>query len=170
MDLSTLTRAPGSRKSRKRVGRGPGSGNGKTAGRGHKGQKARSGYSRRHGFEGGQMPLNRRLPKRGFYHGDRFEMSAVNVEALEKHFADGAEVTPAALVAAGLAEPTKGGVKLIGRGELTRKLTVKVNAISAGARAKIEKAGGVVELIEAPKSRARKTGKAPKAAGNAAEE
>ena len=95
MDLSKLTQAPGAKKKRKRVGRGPGSGNGKTAGRGHKGQKSRSGFSRPQGFEGGQMPINRRLPKRGFFHEDRFAMAVVNVASLEKAFEAGAEITPA---------------------------------------------------------------------------
>ena len=154
-DLNTLTDATAARKKRKRVGRGPGSGNGKTAGRGHKGQKSRSGYSRPRGFEGGQMPLNRRLPKRGFYHEDRFAMAVVNVAALEKAFEAGAEVTPAALVEARLVRPSKGGVKILGGGELTKKLSVKVNAVSASARQKIEAAGGTIELFEVPESRAK---------------
>jgi large subunit ribosomal protein L15 len=149
MDLSTLKRTPGVQKQRKRVGRGPGSGTGKTAGRGHKGQKSRSGYSRRQGFEGGQMPINRRLPKRGFYHGKRHPYAIVNLDALESCFDSGAEVTPEVLVSSGLAEATEGGVKVLGRGELTKKLTVKVQAVSAGARQKIEAAGGSVELFAA---------------------
>ncbi len=155
MDLSKLTQAPGAKKKRKRVGRGPGSGNGKTAGRGHKGQKARSGFSRPQGFEGGQMPINRRLPKRGFFHEDRFAMAVVNVASLEKAFEAGAEITPASLTEAGLVRPCKGGVKVLGDGELTKKLTVKVNAVSASARQKIEAAGGTVELFEVPESRAK---------------
>ena len=151
MDLSTLTSGPGARKKRKRVGRGPGSGNGKTAGRGHKGQKSRSGYSRRAGFEGGQMPLNRRLPKRGFNHRDRHPMAIVNVDILEKLFEAGAEITPGTLLEAGIVDACKGGVKVLGRGELTKKLTVKVQAVSPGARTKIEAAGGVVDLIALPK-------------------
>ncbi|MGI6461604.1 MAG: 50S ribosomal protein L15 [Candidatus Hydrogenedentales bacterium] len=155
MDLNTLKEAPGARKSRKRVGRGPSSGRGKTCGRGHKGQKARSGYARRQGFEGGQMPLHRRLPKRGFFHESRFAMAVVNVAALEKAFDADAEVTPASLVKAGLVRPCKGGVKVLGDGELTKKLHVKVNAVSAAARTKIEAAGGAVELFEVPASRAK---------------
>ncbi|MEA3364189.1 MAG: 50S ribosomal protein L15 [Candidatus Hydrogenedentes bacterium] len=155
IDLSTLTEAVGATKKRKRIGRGPGSGSGKTSGKGHKGQKARSGCSRPQGFEGGQMPLNRRLPKRGFYHEDRFAMAVVNVGALEKAFDSGAEVSPAALVEAGLVRPVRGGVKVLGGGELTKKLSVKVNAVSASARRKIEAAGGAVELFEVPQSRAK---------------
>ena len=155
IDLSTLKEAPGTKKNRKRVGRGPSSGSGKTTGRGHKGQKARSGYSRRQGFEGGQMPINRRLPKRGFFHEDRFAMAVVNVAALDKAFEAGAEVTPASLTDAGLVRPCKGGVKVLGGGELSKKLLVKVNAVSASARTKIEAAGGAVELFEVPASRAK---------------
>lgn len=148
MDLSTLKPNPGTSKSRKRVGRGPGSGNGKTSGRGTKGQKSRSGYSRRPGFEGGQMPLHRRLPKRGFNHRDRFEVSIVNVGVLERRFEDGAEVSAMELIEVGLIDATKGGVKVLGHGELTKKLIIKARSVSAGARAKIEKAGGSVEILE----------------------
>lgn len=150
MDLSTLRNAPGARKDRKRVGRGPSSGLGKTSGRGHKGQKARSGYSRRAGFEGGQMPLHRRIPKRGFNHRKRYPYVNVNVDVLNSRFEDGAVVTPEVLLAKGLIEITKGGVKLLGRGEITKKLTVKVNEVSPGARAKIEAAGGTVDVIGIP--------------------
>jgi large subunit ribosomal protein L15 len=150
MDLSTLQYLPGARRSRKRIGRGPGSGHGKTAGRGTKGQKARSGYSRRRGFEGGQMPLFRRLPKRGFHHRNRFPYAVVNVDVLDKAFEAGAVVTPEAIVAAGLASAEEGGVKVLGRGEITRKLTVRVNEVSPTARAKIEAAGGVVEILGIP--------------------
>ena len=156
MDLSSLSPAPGSKKPRKRVGRGPGSGTGKTSGRGHKGQKSRSGYSRRPGFEGGQMPLVRRLPKRGFRHSGRHPVAQVNLEALEEAFDDGAEVTTANLVEKKLVKDLKGGVKVLGRGDVTKKLNLKVNAISAAARSKIESAGGRVELIEAPVARAKK--------------
>lgn len=154
MDLSTLSPAPGSKKKRKRVGRGPSSGKGKTSGRGHKGQKSRSGYSRRADFEGGQMPLSRRLPKRGFKHMDRHPCALVNVDVLEKAFEDGAEVTPEGLVQRRIVKELKGGVKVLGRGELTRKLSLKVNAISASARSKVESAGGSVELIAPPLARA----------------
>jgi large subunit ribosomal protein L15 len=142
------------RQSRKRVGRGPGSGTGKTSGRGHKGQKARSGYSRKPSFEGGQMPLMRRLPKRGFNHENRHQPAEVNLDILEGAFDDGAEITPAVLLEKGLAKKRAGGVKVLARGELTKKLTVKVNAVSASARQKIEAAGGTVELIEVPAAKA----------------
>ncbi len=148
MDLGTLKATPGKLKKRKRVGRGPASGTGKTSGRGHKGQKSRSGYSRRAGFEGGQMPLHRRLPKRGFNHRDRFPFAIVNVDSLEKLFDDGSEVTPETLIEAGLADETKGGIKVLGRGEITKKLTVKASSISASARTKIEAAGGTVEIVK----------------------
>jgi large subunit ribosomal protein L15 len=150
MELHDLKPADGSRKGRKRVGRGHGSGKGKTSGRGHKGQKARSGYSRRHGFEGGQMPLHRRLPKGGFRHLKRFEHSIVNVDFLDKWFQDGDEVTTAKLIEIGLANETGGGVKVLGRGELTKKLDIRVQAVSDGARKTIESAGGTV-TIEATK-------------------
>ena len=154
LDLSTLRPAAGSKKKSKRVGRGPSSGSGKTSGRGHKGQKSRSGYSRRFGFEGGQMPLNRRLPKRGFNHSDRHPFAEVNIDLLEKSFSDGDEVSTDTLVERNIAKKLAGGVKILGRGELTKKLTLRVDAISAGARAKVEGAGGAVTLIEAPVSRA----------------
>lgn len=154
MDLSTLSPAPGSKKRRKRIGRGPGSGSGKTSGRGHKGQKSRSGYSRRAGFEGGQMPLSRRLPKRGFNHTGRHPFAEVNLYALEKAFDDGVEISTDVLVEKKLAKDLKGGVKVLGRGEVTKKFDLKVNAISAAARGKIEDAGGSVELIEPPAARA----------------
>ncbi len=163
MDLSTLTRGRSVRKKRKRVGRGMGSGSGKTSGRGHKGQKSRSGYSRRAGFEGGQMPLHRRLPKRGFHHSLRHPLAEVNIDILDKTFEDGAEVTPEALVEKGVAKELRGGVKILGRGELTKKLTVKANAVSSGARAKIESAGGTVDVLQAPRARAAKKPKPKKA-------
>lgn len=147
MDLSTLQ--PGPRKKRKRKGRGPGSGNGKTAGRGHKGQKSRSGYSAKVGFEGGQMPLNRRLPKRGFHHDTQFPYDIVNLESLAEQFEDGAEVNPESLRSAGLAGQQKGGVKVLGRGDLAKRLVVKAHAVSEGARQKIEAAGGSVEILPA---------------------
>ena len=149
MDLSTLTSTPGARRKRKRVGRGPGSGKGKTSGRGHKGQKSRSGYSHVPGYEGGQMPLYRRLPKRGFRHRDRFPCAIVNVDTLQAAFEDGATVTLEALVAKGLADVRKGGVKILGRGKISKKLSVVANAISQGARAKIEAAGGAVDIVSA---------------------
>ena len=140
MDLSNLRPAEGSRQSDDfRRGRGHGSGIGKSIG---KGQKARSGAPRP-GFEGGQMPLYRRLPKRGFKNRNTKEIVGINVEALNR-FEDGAEVTIAALVESGLVSNPKDGVKILGNGELTKKLTVKVTAVSEGAKAKIEAAGGTV--------------------------
>ena len=146
MDLSNLKAAEGSVHSDNfRRGRGHGSGNGKTAGKGHKGQKARSGAPRP-GFEGGQMPLYRRLPKRGFTCRNSKEIAAVNVAALER-FENGTEVTVATLVEQGIVKNPKDGVKILGNGELTKKLTVKANAFSEGAVAKIEAAGGKAEVI-----------------------
>lgn len=156
MDLSSLRNTSGARKNRKRVGRGPGSGTGKTCGRGHKGQKSRSGYTRQRGFEGGQMPLHRRLPKRGFRHQDRFPFAIVNVDTLDRVFEDGAAVTSEAIVKAGVAaspsgaDACKGGVKVLGRGACAKTLHLKVNAITPSARQKIEAAGGTVELIDTP--------------------
>ncbi len=148
MDLSTIPSPEGGRKTRKRVGRGRSSGQGKTAGRGHKGQKARAGYSRRRGFEGGQMPLNRRLPKRGFKQFDRFACVPVNVAAIEKRFDAGAEVSAETLRAAGLCPKGVERVKVLGAGELSKAVTVKVHAVSAEARRKVEAAGGAVELLD----------------------
>lgn len=148
MELHDLKSNPGARKKRKRVGRGPGSGQGKTAGKGHKGAKARAGYSRRLGFEGGQTPLHRRLPKRGFNHANRSPFAIINLDVLEAAFESGAEVTTASIVAAGLAKSAKGGIKVLGRGEVTKKLSLKVQAISPGAQEKILAAGGSVELID----------------------
>ena len=147
MDLSTIPGPEGGRKTRKRVGRGQSSGQGKTAGRGHKGQKARAGYSRRRGFEGGQMPLNRRLPKRGFKRFDRFACVPVNLAAIEEQFEGGAEVSAKSLRAAGLCPKGADRVKVLGNGELSKAVTLKVHAISAEARRKVEAAGGAVELL-----------------------
>ena len=149
MDLSTLKASPGARKDRKRVGRGPGSTWGKTSGRGANGQKSRSGYSRSTGFEGGQMPLHRRLPKRGFNHAKRHPFAIVNVDVLARRFDEHADVTAEAIVSAGLVDDAAGRVKVLGRGELTQKLNLTVHAVSPGACAKIEAAGGtgVYELL-----------------------
>ena len=145
MDLSNLSPAAGSVKSDNfRRGRGHGSGNGKTAGKGHKGQQARSGAPRP-GFEGGQMPLYRRIPKRGFTCRNHKEIVAINVSALER-FENGTEVTIAALVESGLVSNPKDGVKILGNGELTKKLNVKVNSFSAAAKEKIEALGGTCEV------------------------
>ena len=146
MELSNLRPAEGSKHSNNfRRGRGHGSGNGKTAGKGHKGQKARSGATRP-GFEGGQMPLYRRLPKRGFKNRNSKEIVAINVSALER-FENEAEVTVESLMEIGIVRHPKDGVKILGNGELTKKLTVKVDAFSEGAKAKIEAAGGTCEVI-----------------------
>mgnify|MGYP000649283003 FL=1 len=146
MDLSNLSPAAGSVQSDNfRRGRGHGSGNGKTAGKGHKGQKARSGAPRI-GFEGGQMPLYRRLPKRGFKNRNRLEIEAINLCALEV-FDNDAEVTVESLLEKGIIRDAKDGVKILGNGELTKKLNVKVNAYSESAKAKIEELGGKAEVI-----------------------
>ena len=145
MNLSELSPAAGSTSSVKRKGRGHGSGNGKTAGKGHKGQRARSGRTRI-GFEGGQMPLARRLPKRGFNNIFAKPLSAVNVADLNK-FEDGAVVDAQALLAAGVLSKCEYGVKILGNGELTKKLTVQASAFSASAKEKIEAAGGKAEVI-----------------------
>jgi large subunit ribosomal protein L15 len=158
MDLSTLQHAPGARKSRKRVGRGPSSGTGKTAGKGHKGQKARSGYSRRASFEGGQISLLRRVPKRGFHHRKRYPVAIINLDLINKTFEAGALITPEALLEAGLVELAKGGVKVLGRGELAKKFTVRANEVTPAARAKIEAAGGIVEIIGVPAASVSKEG------------
>ena len=149
MKLHELSPAEGAVQERKRKGRGIGTGNGKTAGKGHKGQKARSGGSVRPGFEGGQMPLQRRLPKRGFTNA-RFRVTYANVncEDLNKAFESGATVDVAALKAAGLVKKTFDGVKVLGDGELTKKLNVKLQGYSASAKQKIEAAGGKAEVVE----------------------
>ena len=146
MKLQDLRPAEGSTQENYRKGRGAGSGNGKTAGRGHKGQWARSGGGVRPGFEGGQMPLARRLPKRGFHNIFAKEIVAVNVAALNK-FEDGAEVTAQALLEAGVISKIQDGVKVLGNGELTKKLTVKAAAFSESAKQKIEAAGGTAEVV-----------------------
>ena len=146
MNLSELKPAEGAKQSNEfRRGRGHGSGNGKTAGKGHKGQKARSGAPRP-GFEGGQLPLYRRLPKRGFTNINSKNIVGIGVDRLNA-FEDGAEVTVAALVEKGIVSNPKDGVKILGNGELTKKLEVKVNAFSASAAEKIQAAGGKAEVI-----------------------
>ncbi len=144
MKLSELKPAEGAKKEAFRVGRGHGSGNGKTSGRGHKGQKARSGGGVRLGFEGGQMPLYRRLPKRGFKNRNTKEIVAINVDRLNV-FEDGDTVTITALVEKGVISNPRDGVKVLGNGTLEKKLTVKVTAVSQGAKEKIEALGGSVE-------------------------
>ena len=146
MDLSNLQPALGSKHSDNfRRGRGHGSGNGKTAGKGHKGQKARSGATRP-GFEGGQMPLYRRIPKRGFTNRNSKDIVAVNISVLDR-LENGIEVTPETLVAAGIIKNTRDGVKLLGNGSLTKKFNIKYIAVSESAKAKIEAAGGTCEVI-----------------------
>ena len=144
MDLSNLTNVPGARHRRKRVGRGGGSGMGKTSTRGHKGQNARKGHKQKLGFEGGQMPLVRRLPKRGFNNA-RFNAKAlgINLADLEKKFEAGAEITVETLAKAGFSDNKRPKVKILATGEITKKFTVKVPC-SAAAKAKIEAAGGTV--------------------------
>ncbi|WP_134704786.1 50S ribosomal protein L15 [Ammoniphilus sp. YIM 78166] len=146
MKLHELKPAEGSRKERKRVGRGTSSGWGKTAGRGHKGQKARSGGGVRPGFEGGQNPLYRRLPKRGFTNPNRVEYAEVNLDRLNR-FEANTEVTPELLLETGVVSSLKDGVKILGNGELTVALTVKANKFSQSAVEKIEAAGGKTEVI-----------------------
>ena len=146
MRLHELTYTEGARKSRKRIGRGHGSGHGKTAGKGHKGQNARSGGGVRPGFEGGQLPIFKRLPKRGFTNINHKEYAIVNVGTLNR-FEDGAEVNAETLLAAGIIKKLYSGVKILGNGKLERKLTVKVAKVSAGAVKQIEALGGQVEVI-----------------------
>lgn len=144
--LHELKPVPGSRRKRTRKGRGIGSGLGKTAGRGHKGQKARSGGGIRRGFEGGQMPLYRRIPKRGFTNIFKKEIVAINVQELNR-FEEGTVVTPELLVETGVIKSIKDGVKILGNGELQKALTVKAHAFSKSAAEKIEAAGGKVEVV-----------------------
>ena len=146
MKLHELSPAAGSTKEAKRIGRGHGSGQGKTAGKGHKGQKARAGRGMRPGFEGGQMPLQRRIPKRGFNNIFAKEIVAINVGSLNA-FEDGAVVNNDALIEAGIIKKVCDGVKVLGNGEITKKLTVQVAAFSEAAKQKIEAAGGKAEVI-----------------------
>ncbi|MBS4201567.1 50S ribosomal protein L15 [Bacillus sp. FJAT-49732] len=146
MKLHELKPAEGSRKERNRVGRGIGSGNGKTAGKGHKGQKARSGGGVRLGFEGGQTPLFQRLPKRGFTNINRKEFAIVNLDELNR-FEDGTEVTPELLIETGVVRNEKSGIKILANGNIEKKLTVKANKFSSAAKEAIEAAGGKTEVI-----------------------
>jgi large subunit ribosomal protein L15 len=147
MKLNELSPAKGSRKAPKRLGRGVGSGSGKTAGRGSKGYNARSGGGVRPGYEGGQMPIQRRLPKRGFTNIFRKNIAVINIRDLA-NFEKGSTVDTAALVKAGLVKRNHDGVKLLGQGEIHHPVDIKVNAISNSARAKIEAAGGKVEVLQ----------------------
>lgn len=146
MKLHQLSPAEGSKKDVKRIGRGHGSGNGKTAGKGHKGQKARAGHGMRPGFEGGQMPLQRRIPKRGFNNIFAKNVVAINVGVLNK-FEDGAVVDAQALADKGIVKNSFDAIKLLSNGNVDKKLTVKLNAFSEAAKAKIEAAGGKAEVI-----------------------
>jgi large subunit ribosomal protein L15 len=146
MKLNELSPPSGARKTRKRLGRGVGSGSGKTAGRGTKGQNSRSGGGVRPGYEGGQMPIHRRLPKRGFTNIFRKKITAVNIRDLKK-FESGSMVDAVALVKMGIVKGKRDGIKLLGLGEIDFPLTIKVNQVSSGARAKIEAAGGSVEVV-----------------------
>ena len=146
MKLHELKPAAGSRKAPKRVGRGTGSGLGRNAGKGEKGQNARSGGGVRPGFEGGQMPLYRRLPKRGFTNRNSVEIVGINVDLLNR-FEDGAVVTVESMIQAGIIKNPRDGVKILGKGEITKKLTVQANAFSASAKEKIEAVGGKTEEV-----------------------
>jgi large subunit ribosomal protein L15 len=147
MDLSTLAPAPGATKKRKRLGRGPGSGHGKTAGRGHKGRGARAGGNTPPGYEGGQMPLQRRLPKRGFHNPFRQEFNIVNLGQLEGHFEPGAVIDAEALRAHGLVHSVERPVKILAGGTLTKALSVKADKFSAAARERLQAAGGTAEVV-----------------------
>ncbi len=146
MKLSNLSPIQGSKKKKKRVGRGPGSGHGKTSCRGHKGQKSRSGGGTRAGFEGGQMPLHRRLPKRGFRNIFKKQYAIINLKALNE--ISESLVTPEVMLEKGFIKDIKDGVKILGEGEIKKPLTVKAHAFSASAKEKILKAGGKIETIE----------------------
>jgi large subunit ribosomal protein L15 len=146
MNLSDLRPPKGAKHAKKRVGRGQGSGNGKTAGRGHKGAKSRSGFKHKRGFEGGQMPLHRRVPKRGFHNHTRIEYQVVNLDTLAERFEGDADVTPDLLREHGLIART-GLVKILGRGDITKKLTVRAHKFSGKAAEKIAAAGGTTEVL-----------------------
>jgi large subunit ribosomal protein L15 len=148
LSLNNLRPAKGSTHKKKRVGRGPGSGLGKTAGRGEKGQKSRSGYSMKIGFEGGQMPLHRRLPKRGFTNIFKKKWLEVSLEALESHFSADDEITPEVLHRRGIIKKAKHDIVVLGNGEVSKALKVSAHRFTKSAREKIEKAGGAVTVIE----------------------
>ena len=147
MSLSNLKPPKGARRNAKRVGRGQGSGQGKTAGRGHKGAKSRSGFKTKRGFEGGQMPLHRRVPKRGFHNPFRVEYVAVNVDTLGERFAAGTVVTPELLLERGVVRERRALLKVLGRGDIPVALTVRAHRFSGSAAEKIRAAGGSVEVI-----------------------
>src|SRR5438128_12090304 len=148
MELSNLKPKKGARHAKKRVGRGPGSGHGKTSGRGEKGQKSRSGFSRMRGFEGSQMPLHRRLPKRGFTNIFKKQWIEISLEALDKSFSENDEVTPQLLHNRGLIKKAKHDIVVLGNGEVSKALKVSAHRFTKSAREKIEKAGGAVTVIE----------------------
>ena len=150
MELGKLKPKKGARHSKKRVGRGPGSGHGKTAGRGEKGQKSRSGFHRMLGFEGGQMPLHRRLPKRGFTNIFKKQWIEVSLEALEKTFAANDEITPEVLHHRGIIKKAKHDIVVLGNGEVTKALKVSAHRFTKSAKEKIEKAGGTVTIVGQP--------------------
>ncbi len=149
MDLSNLKPAERSKFSKKRVGRGQGSGNGVQAGRGHKGAKSRSGFKFKRGFEGGQMPLHRRVPKRGFHNGSRTEYAVVNLDALSERFDEGTVVTPQLLREAGLIHSTRQLIKVLARGDVSKQLTVQAHKFSGKAAEKIQAAGGATHMLVA---------------------
>ena len=149
MDLSNLKPAQGSKHSKKRIGRGQGSGQGVQAGRGHKGAKSRSGFKFKRGFEGGQMPLHRRIPKRGFHNLFRVEYAVVNLDALAERFDADTVVTPALLREHGLIHSTRQPIKVLARGDMAKKLTVQAHKFSGKAAEKIAAAGGAVEVLSA---------------------
>ena len=147
MNLSNLGPSKGAKHAKKRIGRGQGSGNGKTAGRGHKGAKSRSGFKHKRGFEGGQMPLHRRVPKRGFHNPFRVEYAVVNLDAIAERFEAGTDVTPELLRERGLIPRGAGLVKVLGRGELSKALTIQAHRFSGKAAASIAAAGGTAESL-----------------------
>jgi len=149
MDLSNLKPAQGSKHSKKRIGRGQGSGQGVQAGRGHKGAKSRSGFKFKRGFEGGQMPLHRRIPKRGFHNEFRTEYVVVNLDTLAERFDDGTTITPALLKERGLINSVRRPIKVLGRGDIGKNLTVQAHKFSGKAAEKIAAAGGATEVLGA---------------------
>jgi large subunit ribosomal protein L15 len=149
MDLSKLKPAEGSTHAKKRVGRGHGTGQGTQAGRGHKGAKSRSGFKFKRGFEGGQMPLHRRIPKRGFHNPFRTEYAVVNLDALVARFDEGAEVTPEAIRESGLVRDARLPIKVLARGDVSKKLSVRAHKFSGKAAEKIAAAGGSTQVLEA---------------------
>ena len=147
MNLSNLRPPKGAKRAKKRIGRGQGSGSGKTAGRGHKGAKSRSGFKHKRGFEGGQMPLHRRIPKRGFHNPFRVEFAVVNLDTLADRFEPGTVVTPELLRERGLVRTSAQAVKVLGRGDITKPLTVRAHKFSGKAAEKIAAVGGTAETL-----------------------